>query len=76
MAKKAKGEKKENPILIGILLLIVGAGMIAGSGNFVWVLFEVIELPLWIPGIASALLGVLSLVIAIKEKKNKKNNDQ
>lgn len=71
MAKKTNGEKKENPILVGILMLVAAVVMIAGAGEYVWVLFGVIELPLWIPGIIAGVVGVLSLVKGIKEKKNK-----
>ena len=72
MAKKTNGEKKENPILIGILFILGAVFLIAKSNEFVWMLFGVIEIPLWILGILAAVVGVLSLVKGIKEKKGKK----
>ena len=46
------------------------------AGEYVWVLFGVIELPLWVPGILFGLIGIVSLVTGIKEKKAKKENVQ
>ena len=63
--------KKENPILVGILMLIAALVAIVFGGDYVWVLFGVLELPLWVPGILIGLVGILSLVTGIKEKKGK-----
>ena len=68
MAKRNK-EKKENPILAGILLLVAAVVLIAGSGEYAWVLFGTLELPLWVPGGLAGILGVVQLVIGIKNKK-------
>ena len=70
MAKNKSG-KKENPILVGILMLIVAAVLIAGAGSYVWVLFGVLELPLWVPGVLAGILGVFQLIVGIKEKTGK-----
>ena len=66
-----KKEKKENKIVVGILLLVIGIVAIAMSGQYVWMLFNVIELPLWLLGGIFSVIGVLNLVQGIKEKKNK-----
>lgn len=75
MAKNQK-QKKDNPILVGILLLVAAVVAITMAGEYVWVLFGVIELPLWVPGILFGLIGIVSLVTGIKEKKAKKENVQ
>ena len=61
-------EKKENPILAGILMLVVAVIMFAFSDEFYWAPFG-FELPLWILGILAGIIGVVSLVKGIKEKK-------
>ena len=62
-------KKKENPILVGILLLIASAVAFSFGSDYVWVLFGVIELPMWVPGILMGLVGIISLVSGIKKKK-------
>ena len=62
-------EKKENPILVGIFLLIASVVAFVAGGDYVWVLFHVIELPMWVPGILLGLGGIISLVTGIKAKK-------
>ena len=76
MAKQEKKEKKENKILIGILFLLFGIFAIAKSNEFVWMLFHVIEVPLWILGGIGVLVGIVMLVQGIKEKKVKKEQEQ
>ena len=68
MAKRGS-EKKENPIVVGILFLVVAAILILGAKDYVWVLFGTLELPLWVPGILAGILGVVKLVTGIKEKR-------
>lgn len=68
---KSKQEKKENPLIGGILLLICGILMVALGKDYLWVLFGVIEIPLQIAGIVIAVLGVISTALGVKEKKQK-----
>lgn len=76
MAKQEKKEKKQNNILIGILFILGGIFAIAKSNEFVWMLFHVIEVPLWVLGGLAVLFGVVTLVNGIKEKKAKKEQEQ
>ena len=62
-------EKKERPILVGIFLLAAAVMAFTLGRDYVWVLFHVIELPMWVPGILLGLGGIISLVTGIKEKK-------
>ena len=66
---KNKANKKDNPLVGGIILLICGILMIAVGQDYLWVLFGVIEIPLQIVGVVAAVLGVLCTVKGIKEKK-------
>ena len=54
---------------MGILLLIASAVAFSFGSDYVWVLFGVIELPMWVPGILMGLVGIISLVSGIKKKK-------
>lgn len=72
MAKAKKENKKENKILIGILMLVFGIFAIAKSNEYVWMLFHVIEIPLWIVGGIGVVIGIVMLIQGIKEKKAKK----
>lgn len=76
MAKQEKKEKKQNNILIGILFILGGIFAIAKSNEFVWMLFHVIEVPLWVLGGLAVLFGVVALVKGIKEKKAEKEQEQ
>ena len=61
--------KKEHPILVGILLLIASAVAFSFGSDYVWVLFGVIELPMWVPGGLLGLVGIIRLISGIKAKK-------
>lgn len=74
MAKNVKKEKKENGILMGILLAVVGIIGIVASDKYVFMLFGIIEIPLSVVGVIFIVLGVLSIFLEIKEKRNKKDD--
>ena len=74
MADNKQPEKKENPILLGSILLICGGVMLAMRAEYNLMLFGFLEIPLWIPGIIACALGALRLVNGIKEKNAKKEN--
>lgn len=74
MAKNVKKEKKENGILMGILLAVVGIIGIVASDKYVFMLFGIIEIPLSVVGVIFIVLGVLSIFMEIKEKRNKKDD--
>ena len=71
MAKNT-ANKKENP-LVGPIIMIV-AGLIAAifGGDYLWVLFGAIEIPLPIVGVVFLVLGVIFLLVALKNKKTQK----
>ena len=73
MADNKQPEKKENPILLGSLLLICGGVMLAMRSEYNLALFGVIEIPLVIPGAIAAVYGLVQLVKGIKEKKKEKD---
>jgi len=73
---KVKKEKKENKIVAGIIMLIAGIVAIAMSGEYVWMLFHVIEVPLWLVGGLAVIAGIISLIQGIKENKAKKAQQQ
>lgn len=73
MADNKQPEKKENPILLGSLLLICGSVMLAMRNEYNLELFGVLEIPMVIPGIIAAVAGLAQLVKGIKEKKKEKD---
>jgi len=72
MAKAAKKEKKDNGIVYGIIMIVAGLLAVIFGADYLWVLFNVIEIPLQIVGAIFAVLGVISLVVGIREKKKAK----
>lgn len=76
MAKVEKEKKEQNNILIGILFILGGIFAIAKSNEYVWMLFHVIEVPLWVLGGLAVLFGIVALIKGIKEKKAKKEQEQ
>ena len=46
MSKKQSKQKKENTLAGSIILLIVGVLVAVFGGDYLWVLFHVIEIPL------------------------------
>ena len=65
----AKTKKKDNPIVGGIILLVLGVLAVIFGKDYVWVLFNTIEIPLQIAGAVFGGIGVISLLIGISEKK-------
>ena len=74
MAKQPK-EKKENKLTTGIIGLVIGI-ILTCVKDYVWVLFGVIEIPLPILGVISIVVGVIYIVLGIREKKKEKQADE
>ena len=67
MANETK--KKEASMAGSIILLIIGILIVIFGGDYLWVLFDTIEIPLQIVGAVFAILGGFSLIGDIKKKK-------
>lgn len=68
MAKQEEN-KKENPLVGGIILLVCSIIAIALGADYVWVLFGAIEIPLQIVGIVGAIISILFIIAGVKAKK-------
>ena len=64
-------EKKESP-LAGLIITTICAILMAILGeDYVWYPFGLVEIPMQIVGAIVGVLGILAIVIELKNKKNK-----
>lgn len=68
MANNNQHEKKENPLLSGILMLVCGVVLLIMGGDYNWVLFGILEIPLQIPAAIIGVIGLVQVVSAIRAK--------
>ena len=75
MAENQK-TKKGNSVFVGLLFLAFAVFMFANNDEFAIALFGVIELPLWIVGVISGIIGLGKLFGGNTEKKDDQNKTQ
>lgn len=74
MAKQPK-EKKQSNLTTGIIALVLGI-ILACVKNYVWVLFGVIEIPLPVLGVICIVIGVVYIILGIRDKKKEKQAEE
>ena len=75
MAENQK-PKKGSSVFGGLLFLALAVFMFANNGEFAIALFGVVEVPLWIVGVISGLIGLGKLFGGNTEKKDDQNKTQ
>ncbi len=70
MAKNDTKTKKENPLVGSILFLVCSILITVLGEDYVWTPFGLFEVPLQIVGAVCIVLAVISVIGAVRKKKN------